>query len=412
MMEEIWRRANEPAVVTAFEKPVEVEPEKRLVLEFRDDWREQLLQEASDEIGFVDRVLGSDEFQGRVMLSLALRDLSIEELQEHFVEFMARDLDDSQAVEYAGTVLMEIAKRSPKLGVGLLSAMTPAEKESLVPSVARGWTLNDPAGAFEWIEVAWVEEDGGYIDRGLQNQLYESAMYTLTGMLRQYDVAAETLAGIVDPALKSELTDLVAYVMVRDGPERAMDSLVNLETAIFDTSVMDAVADQWAARDSVGAADWVLANETEMSSTGVRSIAKHLALGEQAEALTGFHSGLLEIGKRDTVASEVARLKARREPEDSARWAQAIENPDRRQRAVFDALYEIGYDDFDSSLGYIDRVYTVEDAARSPVVYSTLKDWLAVDLDAVAGYLGSGRANLSASLSEELLLEMEQLPRG
>ncbi len=414
MLEQIWRQASEPrgngVDVLA---PVSSEVRQPLADEIgSSDWRERLVEGAADEVGFADRVLSEGELKGGLLLAVALEELSGEQLEEHFVELMARDLDNYRAIDYAGKVLQEIAERSPELGVALLSALTPAEKALLVPSVAKGWTMSDPAGAFAWIEQAWVGPDGGYIDRSLQNDLYAGAMDALVGELRQYEQAAAVLSGLADPELKAELTELVAHRIVRDGPENALDRLAELETGVFDRSVMDVVAEQWAARDGVGAADWVLQNESEMSPSGVRSIAKHLALGAQEEALAGFHDGLVERQKRDSVASEVARLKARRDPLASARWAQAIESPQARERAVLDALYEIGYEDFGSSVGYIDRVYELEDEGRGPVVFSTLQGWLSVDVDAVAGYLGSGRANLSASLSEELLLKMEQLPRG
>lgn len=375
-------------------------------------WKAELGGIVAEEGNFADQLLAEGELEGGLMLSLALADLSEGELEEHFMELMARDLDDYRAVDYAGRILQEIARRQPERAVGLLGAMSPAEKESLVPSVARGWTLRDPEAAFSWIADAWVQEDGAYIDRNLQNALYVGAMEAVVGEMKEYGVAANVLAGLVDPELKAALTKQVAHRMVADGPERALERLAEMESSVFDASVMDAVAEQWAARDGVGAADWVVANEAEMSVSGVRSIAKHLTLGFKEDALVGFHGGLLETEKRDSVASEVARLKARREPEQSARWVQAIERPERRQSAVFDALYEIGYDDFSRSVGFIDSVYELGDEGRSPVIYLTLKDWLAVDLEAVAGYLGSGRANLSSSLSEELLLEMEQMPQG
>lgn len=376
------------------------------------DWEDQLAKEAKDEVDFADRILREGDRKGGLLLELALEALSGGELEEHFMELMARDLDNHRAVDYAGRVLQEIAERTPDLAVLLLGAMTPAEKALLVPSVARGWTVSDPEAAFAWIDMAWRAAEGGYIDRSLQNDLYVGAMDALVGELRDYEGAAKVLAEVVDPTLKAELTKLVAHRIVGDGPEYALDRLAELSTGIFDASVMDAVAEQWASRDGAGAAGWVLDNEAEMSPSGVRSIAKHLALGAEVETLVGFHEGLTELGKRDTVASEVARLKARREPLVSAEWARAIESPSTQQRAVLDALSEIGYEDFGSAVGYIDSVYEPEDEGRAPVVYTTLKGWLAVDVDAVAGYLGSGRANLSANLSDELLLELELLPRG
>ncbi|MBK1880593.1 hypothetical protein JIN87_27145 [Pelagicoccus mobilis] len=415
MMEEIWRRAAEPERLVAESQSVS-EQSPAVSSEPKEqarDWKSQLQRTAEDEISFTEQLLAEGEREGGLLLAVTLGDLDVDRLEAHFVELMARDLEDYRALEFAGRILEEIARREPELGVALLSALSPAEKERLVPSVAKGWTLRDPAGAFDWIGSAWIEADGDYIDRALQNDLYVNAMDALVGGLRDYGLAAETLLTLKDPELKKELTELVAHRIVRDGPENALDRLVEMETAYFDTSVMDEVAEQWAARDGVGAAAWVLENESEMSSSGVRSIAKQLTLGAGEESLAEFHRGLATIGKRDAVAAEAARLKARREPYVSADWVSAIERPEARRAAVFDALYEIGYEDFTASVNYIDIVYESDDVERVPVVYSTLKDWVSVDLDAVAGYLGSGRANLSAALSEELLLEMEaRLPQG
>lgn len=412
VLEEIGRRALGPAGPVLAGVESEVSESGTTSLVSVEALAEDLARSVRDEIGFADRVLGGGEVEGGLMLALALGDLGVSELESHFVELMARDLDDFRAVEYAGRALQEIASREPELAVGLLSAMSPAERERLVPSLARGWVLVDPEAAFSWIGSAWVMADGGYIDRRLQNSLYLNAMDELVVERRDYALAAETLSGLADPELREQLTELVARRIVRDGPENALDRLAGEQSGVFDVSVMDAIAEQWASRDGVGAAAWVLENEEEMSSAGVRSIAKHLAVSAEGEALLGFHEGLLTVAKRDSVAAEAARLKARREPVASADWARAIEGSEARRAAVFEALYEIGFEDFSSSVDYIDYVYDAADADRAPVVYSTLKDWLAVDLDAVAGYLGSGRAQLSADLSEELLVELERLAKG
>lgn len=406
VMEEIWRRATAPGSLVVA-RPAEPAASGAGEASGR-PWKLQLKESVGDEVSFAEQLLDEEERDGELLLSVSLEGVGVDRLETHFVELMARDLEDYRAVRLAGRVLQEIAEREPELGVALLSALTPAERERLVPSVAKGWTSRDPEGALSWIETAWVHEDGGYIDRALQNALYESAMDVLVADLQNFDLAARTLSGLKDPELRARLTELVAHRIVRDGPESALERLVQERSGIFDVSVMDAVAEQWAARDGEGAASWVLENESEMSNAGVRSIAKQLVLIANEEALAGLHRGLGTVFKRDAVAAEAARLKARREPVASADWALAIERPEARRAAVFDALYEIGYEDFSRSVTYIDFVYDPGDEERVPVVYSTLKDWLAVDLDAVAGYLGSGRANLSADLSEELLVELEE----
>lgn len=370
-------------------------------------WRERLGEAALAEISFTDGLLERSEREGELTLEIALSGLEVAELEDQFVELMARDLEDYRALQFAGRVLQEIAERDPTLAVSLLGAMRPAERETLAAAVAKGWTAVDPRGAFNWIQDAWIAPDGAYIDRETQNQLYIHAMDTLVGELKDYQLAADTLEGIVDPDLRVELIDLVAHQIVRDGPEAAFERLAGVDSSVFDLSILDAVAEQWAARDSLGAADWALANEVEISQTGVRSIARHLSLETREEALRGFHSDLETEQNRDAVAAEVARLRARRDPEGSASWARAIERPQAKQAAVLDALYEIGYESFGRSVGYIDAVYELGEEARSPVVFATLRNWLGVDLDAVVGYLGTGQANLSVEQGEALLQEME-----
>lgn len=359
------------------------------------------------EAEFADELLLENVVKGGLILEYTLADLNADELEEQFIELMARDLEDRRAVRYASRVLREVARREPKRGVELLHALSPAEKEKLVPALAKGWAASEPAAAIAWIETAWIDEQGEYIDRSLQNHLYIEAMDTIMGELRNYEFAIAALNEVIDPQLKRELTEMVARRVVADGPENALDRLALSGSDMLDLSIMDAIAEEWAARDGMGAMNWTLLNQTELSPSGVRSIAKQLVLNRNMDSVVGFHQGLESVVRKDSVAAEVARLNARRNPVESANWVLAIVDENARSDAVYDALYEIGYENFNRSIDYIDYVYAVKEPQRAPILYSTLKDWLVVDLEAVVGYLGSGRSNLTTEMSQDLLHSVE-----
>ncbi|MDQ8202244.1 hypothetical protein [Pelagicoccus sp. SDUM812003] len=367
------------------------------------DWRSSLSLGAIDEREFADRLLEENEVASELLLEASLKDLDAAGLQARFIELMARDLDDRRSVEYAGRVLREIAKLDPQMGVALLYEMTPAEREQLVPSLARGWVASDPAAAFRWIETAWIDVEGSFIDRDLQNRLFVNAMDAFLSEDGDYAFAASVLHGVVDPELRETLVQQVAERMVMDGPETAFARLAELENSILDQSVLDAVADQWAARDSVGAMEWALGNEMDVSSKAARSIAKQLVLNGQTDSLLTFFAGLEDLEKRDSVAAEAARLSARRDLERSANWALAIEDPLDRRLAVQDGLRELGFESVQRTVAYVEAVYGEQGADRESLVFESLVSWLEVDEDAVVDFLGSGRANLSQASSEVLL---------
>lgn len=360
--------------------------------------------ETGVEAALADRLLAESSLRAELRLLDAVGELETNELEDMFVELMARDLEDGGAVTYAGHVLRELAARSPEAAVALLYALPPAEKEKLVASVAEGWVASEPDQAFEWIESAWVDAEGGFIDRSLQNELYIQAMDTLVADPENFALAGRYVDRVADPALKQQLVKLVARRVVQNGPEAALERLAGSESAVFDTAVMDAIAEEWAARDEVGAMAWTLSNEEEVSPTGVRSIAKQLSLRADDASLRQFHQNLETTARRDSVAAEAARLAARRDPIASADWALAIAEPSAKREAVLEALYEIGYENFEQSVDYVDVVYPPHEPDRVPVLYTTLKEWMPIDRSAVATYLESGRARLPDGVAEEILL--------
>ncbi len=353
---------------------------------------------------YIERLVAAGAARGSLLLEATVAELESAQLEAVFVELMARDLESGAALDWAGRTLREIAQRDPIQGMALLYALRPAEREALAASLVRGWVASDPQGAFDWIENAWIDAEGNFIDRALQKELFAEGMETLVSELRRYDEGMAALERVVDPELKTQLRRQVARSVVRDGPEAALERMAAADSAALDSAVMDAIAAEWAARDGAGAMRWTLENEAEVSSVGVRSIAKQLALERMDADLAGFHQGLEAVSKRDAVAAEAARLLARRDPLRSADWALAIEERNAKRLAVLDAIGEIGYDSFGQTVDYVDYVYARTEPDRTPILYTTLKSWVAVDRPAVVEYLISDRAGLPESLSEEILL--------
>lgn len=357
---------------------------------------------------FADELFAAGASAAGFRLESALPEMDAAELEDRFVEFMSRDLEDARSVGFAGRILQELARRQPERAAALLYALTPAEKEKLVPSLARGWVAADEASAFAWIETAWIDPDGEYIDRELQNRLYIESVDTLAG-LRDFDAAARRVEGVADPDLKRRLVDLLARRIVADGPELALDRMAASRDEVLDTAILEAISEEWSARDPIGAMEWALGNQEEVSPGAARAVAKQLAINQLRKPLIDFHDGFRDRATRDSVASEAARLLARREPVVSADWILAIEGSAAKFAAVQDALYEIGYERFSASVDYIDYVYRREEPERMPVLYSALKDWVLIDRASVQAYLQSERAGMDPALSGEILAQPQAL---
>lgn len=364
--------------------------------------------ENGDAEGFADRLLQEGGAMGEAVLEGSLGSFDLDGLTDRFVELMARDLDDYRAMAFAGRALREIAERSPEVGVALLYSLSAAEKERLVPELARGWVAADAAGAFAWIRDAWVDAEGNFIDRALQNELYIQAMDTLVSESRDYGYAGGVIEGVADLKLRGELVRLVAKRVVRDGPEQALARLGEAEGERLEGEVLDAIALEWAARDRAGAMAWALANEGEMSEAGVAGIAKQLELTGEAEALAGFFGGLETEDRRDAVAAEVARLQARRDPVAAAEWISLIGDGWNRRSAAEGAMRELGYESLERSADFLDLVYGGGEGPRGELLGDLLLEWVELDADAVAEFVASGRAQLSAERAAAVLEGLEK----
>lgn len=344
---------------------------------------------------------GSDA-ERRYRLERVLAAASGEELDALFVDFMSRDLEGGFWRELAGETLREIARRDGYAGMAALYALGPAERAILAESLARGWVAHDSQAAFDWIAQAWIDAEGTFVDRDLQNRLFRVGIDALLERGERFGEAAAVLRGVRDPQERAFLAERVAEKIVQDGPERALERLALIEAGDLDVSVMDAISREWAARDSAGAADWTIANQGEISERGARGIARQLAVEERTELLRSFHASLREGSKRDAVAAEAARLSARRDPLASGEWVHAIEGSDRKRFAVSDALREIGYDDFEHSLDYIEFAFGSDQEGKGPVLLAALEDWTRVDASKVEVFL-SGRSDFFAIMARKKL---------
>jgi hypothetical protein len=203
----------------------------------------------------------------------------------------------------------------------------------------------------------------------------------------------------MEPGLRLELANLIAFYVVSENPAQTLNQLDFTSDDLVDSAIMDAVIDEWAQRDSRGAMTWTLENQDQVTSKGARFIAKDLILNEVYQDLERFHSNLQSPFKRDSVASESARLFARRNPDVSISWLATIESSASRYNAYYDSLYEIGHDDFDSTVRFAELAYGVASLDREEALFGALQGWSVIAPERVHSYLDS-----SDALSESVRL--------
>ncbi len=333
--------------------------------------------------------LESQEKESSFILSRKLSALSLDELEEFYIEALSFDLEDRRAFEAAGLALQSIASQDPRRALELLHSLTSSEKTRLATTFSDGWARFDAVSAWDWIDSAWIDENGDYIDRDLQNEMFHGTLEVVLSEQRNYQLAADMMKSIVEPGLRLELADLIAFHVVSENPAQALNQLDFISDDLVDSAIMDAVIDEWAQRDSKGAMIWTLENQDQVTSKGARYIAKDLVLNEVYQDLERFHSNLESRFKRDSVASESARLFARRNPDVSISWLAAIESSASRYNAYYDSLYEIGHDDFDSTVRFAELAYGVANLDREEALFGALQGWAVIAPEKVNSYLDS-----------------------
>jgi len=333
--------------------------------------------------------LESPQEEGVFTLERKLTALSLDELEEFYIEALSFDLEDRRAFEAAGLALQSIASQDPRGALELLYALNPSEKERLATALSDGWARYDAVSAWDWIDSAWIDANGEYIDRDLQNQMFHGTLEVVLSEQRNFQLATDLLSSVVEPGLRLELADLIAFYVVSENPAQTLDRLDFTSNAMVDSAIMDAVIDEWAQRDSLGAMAWTLENQDQVTVKGARLIAKDLVLNGVYQALEDFHLELQSSYKRDSVASESARLLARRNPNDSVSWLAAIESSMTKYDAYYDSLYELGHDDFDSSVRYAELAYGVANLDREDALFEALQGWSVIAPSKVQSYLES-----------------------
>ena len=337
----------------------------------------------------VETFLEAGLVEGEFSLERKLATLDFSQLEDFYIEALSFDLQSAKAYEAAGLALQKIAAQDPVKALELLFALSPAEKERLSTQLAIGWASTDPLSTWDWIDSAWVDPSGAYIDRQLQNSLFRETLDVVLEGHEDYQMAANMLASVVEPNLKLELADLIAFHVVSKNPAEALERMRFQSDDLLDSAIMDAVIKEWAQRDSIGAMEWTLANQRQVTSAGAKEIAKDLLLNGARDGLIDFHANLQSQYKRDAVASEGARLLARREPIESISWLAAIEFKGDRYQAYYDSLYEIGHDDLESSVEFAELANSVANLDRETAFFEALQSWTLVDPERVKVYLDS-----------------------
>ena len=337
----------------------------------------------------VETFLEAGSVEGEFSLERKLATLDFSQLEDFYIEALSFDLESAKAYEAAGLALQKIATQDPGKALELLFALSPAEKERLSRELAIGWARADPLSTWDWIDAAWVDQSGAYIDRQLQNSLFRETLDVVLEGHEDYQMAANMLASVVEPNLKLELADLIAFHVVSRNPAEALERMRFQSDDLLDSAIMDAVIKEWAQRDSIGAMEWTLANQRQVTSAGAKEIAKDLLLNGARDGLIDFHANLQSQYKRDAVASEGARLLARREPIESISWLAAIEFKGDRYQAYYDSLYEIGHDDLESSVEFAELANSVANLDRETAFFEALQSWTLVDPERLKVYLDS-----------------------
>jgi len=337
----------------------------------------------------VETFLEAGTSEGAFSLERKLAALDLGQLEDFYIEALSFDLQSYRAIEAAGLALEAIAAEDPATALELLYSLSPAEKAQLSTKLSMGWAQVDPLAAWDWIDSAWVDPSGAYIDRQLQNSLFRETLDVVLQDHEDYQMAANLLGSVVEPDLKLELADLIAFHVVSKNPAEALERMRFQSDELLDSAIMDAVIEEWAQRDSIGAMEWTLENQRQVTSAGAKEIAKDLILNGARSGLTDFHANLESQYKRDAVASEGARLLARREPIEAIAWLAAIESTGDRYQAYYDSLYEIGHDDFESSVEFADLASSVANLERETALYEALQSWTLVDPERVKTYLDS-----------------------
>ena len=250
--------------------------------------------------------LESQEKEGGFTLGRKLSALSLDELEEFYIEALSFDLEDRRAFEAAGLALQSIASQDPRRALELLYSLAPSEKARLATALSGGWAKYDAVSAWDWIDSAWIDDSGEYIDRDLQNEMFHGTLEVVLSEQRNYQLASDLLKTVMEPGLRLELANLIAFHVVSENPAQTLNQLDFTSDDLVDSAIMDAVIDEWAQRDSRGAMTWTLENQDQVTSKGARFIAKDLILNEVYQDLERFHSNLQSPFKRDSVASESA----------------------------------------------------------------------------------------------------------
>jgi len=337
----------------------------------------------------VETFLEAGSPEGAFSLERKLAALDLAQLEDFYIEALSFDLQSYLAIEGAGLALEAIAAQDPARALELLYSLSPAEKARLSTKLSIGWARTDPLGAWDWIDSAWVDPSGAYIDRQLQNSLFRGTLDVVLQDHEDYQMAANLLGSVVEPDLKLELADLIAFHVVSKNPAEALERMRFQSDELLDSAIMDAVIEEWAQRDSIGAMEWTLENQRQVTSAGAKVIANDLILNGSRNGLNDFHANLESQYKRDAVASEGARLLARREQIEAIAWLAAIESTGDRYQAYYDSLYEIGHDDFESSVEFAELASSVANLERETAFFEAMQSWTLVDPERVKTYLDS-----------------------
>lgn len=293
----------------------------------------------------------------------------------------------------------------------VLSNLKGVEKSDALYNIADGWAETDPAAA-----AIWFSENTSGINR--EDAIYE----ILESWGRKAPEAALTWAEGLDDYTRSSVMDSLAEGWAANDPQGAAKASEKLLEFDFGDEFVMNIAGQWASTDPGAASAWA----GTITHTDARAIA-HLEIGtewamDDPDKATSWINTLKTDEDKLYASLGVALGWSEHDPGAALGWAVGtVENPDTRQRIIEDVMLDWSSTDptaaaewlnaqpkgpkndevlstFSSAIIDVDPESAVtwastitDEAKRTENVSSLLEEWVAMDGDAARQWVAGSK---------------------
>lgn len=261
------------------------------------------------------------------------------------------------------------------------------------PMAALTYSKENTRGGFatNTILAAWANKDAeGAVQWAIANHTGEGANPYMAGIIRGIagsdpTRATQLLTEMPRSEERGEALDAMLPHLLRQGPDAARDWITSLTDDSLRNGAMTRAADQLAAIDPQGTADWLLANPGEASQRRMDDVIATWARTDEAGALSYFKalpSGEARTNALRGVISTVATT-------DPARAADMIDSyaGDVNDRVVQNFVWHSFGSDPAIAATYIGRI--TDEGERDNMYRRTLDYWLRQDAEAAQTWIQS-----------------------